>query len=235
MNSSQFYLKYRMIIWPAVVGISSIIILALVIIPQLLTYMSVRDQINQTQNKSQNLEAKASELENVDSALTQKDLKVAFSVLPTDQDVPRAMMILQDMVAGSGLELKSTTFGSSGSKQTTAKNNFQLNVTVTGQISALRDFFVKLQNSPRLFQVESIGVQFQKNQGVIEAEIPLSVFYQTGVGQMGPVNQPLPKMSDKDKELLAKFTQITNQAELSLKNEEATSASVPLGKSDPFQ
>ena len=51
MNKSEFYLKYRFIIWPAIVGISTILILALVIIPQLLTYLKVRDQIIQTQNK----------------------------------------------------------------------------------------------------------------------------------------------------------------------------------------
>lgn len=239
MNKSEFYLRYRFIIWPAIVGISTILILALVIIPQLLTYLKIRDQINQTQNKSQNLEAKASALENIDSLLTQKDLKVVFSVLPIDQDVPKAMMILQDMISTSGLELKSTTFGSSRvvdpSQQTLDKNSFKLNITIAGQINLLRDFLIKLQNSSRLFQVESIGVTFQKNQGVIEAEIPLSVYYQPSLGEIGKLDQPLPKLSDQNKELLAKLYQTIDQTNLSFDNIDATSSSVPLGKSDPFE
>lgn len=222
-----------MIIWPVIVGISSVVVLAFVIVPQLLNYLSVRDQIDQTQNKSENLEAKANELGSINDLLTQKDLKVVFSVLPTDQDVPRAMMILQEMVAKSGLELKSTSFGASG--QSLGKNSFQLNIAVSGQINLLRDFLIKLQNASRLFQVESIGVQFQKNQGIIEAEIPLSVFYQTELEIIGSPNEPIPKISDKDKELLSKLYQSVGQMDESLNNAEASSASIPLGKYDPFE
>lgn len=238
MNKSEFYLKYRFIIWPAIVGISTILVSVLVIIPQLLTYFKVRDQIIQTQNKSQNLEEKAVALENINSLLTQKDLKVVFSVLPVDQDVPKAMMILQDMITTSGLELRSTTFGSSraiASQQTLDKNSFKLNITVAGPVNLLRDFLIKLQNSSRLFQVESIGVTFQKNQGVVEAEIPLSVYYQPSLGEIGKLDQPLPKLSDQNKELLAKLYQTVDQTNLSFDSIESTSSSIPLGKSDPFQ
>ncbi len=236
MNKSEFYLKYRFIIWPAIVGISTILILVLVIIPQLLTYLKVRDQISQTKNKSQSLEEKASALEGINSLLTQKDLKVVFSVLPVDQDVPKAMMILQEMITTSGLELRSTAFGSSRTvdpKQD--KNSFKLNITVAGPINLLRDFLIKLQNSSRLFQVESIGVTFQKNQGVIEAEIPLSVYYQPSLGEIGKSDQPLPKLSDQNKELLAKLYQTVEQTNLSFDNIDATASSIPLGKADPFQ
>lgn len=238
MNKSEFYLKYRFIIWPVLVLIITIVILTVVIIPQLLTYLKVRDQINQTQSQSQILEAKAAALANIDSLLAQKDLKVVFTILPVDQDVPKTMMILQDMIATSGLELKSTTFGSSGvvdlSKQTSEKSSFRLNITVAGQIQLLRDFLIKLQNSSRLFQVDSIGVQFQKNQGVIEAEIPLSVYYQPSLGEIGKLDQPLPKLSDQNKELLAKLYQTIDQMNLSFDNIEATS-SIPLGKANPFE
>lgn len=236
MNKSEFYLKYRFIIWPTIVGIAVILVLALVIIPQILTYLQVKDKIYQTQNKSQNLEVKANELANIDNVATQKDLKVVFSILPTDQDVPKAMLILQSMVAQSGLELKSTSFGSSGSSsQNLGKNSFKLNIIVSGQITLLRDFFIQLQNASRLFQVESIGVQFKKTQGVIEAEIPLSVFYQPSLGEIGPLNQPLPKLSDTEKELLATLYQSISQSNISLNNAESSSSSIPLGKSDPFE
>lgn len=233
MKNSELYVKYSYIIWPVMVGLSSIIILALVIIPQFLTYLNVKNQINQTQNKSQNLEAKASELEIINDVSTQKDLKVVFSILPMDQDVPNAMIVLQDLITRSGLDLRSTTFGSS--KQVAGKNSFQLNITVSGQIQLLRDFLIQLQNSSRLFQVESISVQFQKDKGTIEADIPLSVYYQPTLGEIGPLSQPLPKFSDKNEELLSKLTTIINQANKSLNLAEASSSSVPMGKSDPFQ
>ncbi|MDO8570491.1 MAG: type 4a pilus biogenesis protein PilO [Candidatus Daviesbacteria bacterium] len=236
MNKSEIFLKYKFFVWPIIVGISSIVVLVLVIIPQLLTYLNINEKINQVQNRSNTLETKAVALENVDNLLTQKDLKVVFSVLPVDQDVPQAMVVLQDMVAKSGLELKSTSFGSSGLPQKGAGNSsFRLNIAVSGQVNVLRDFLVQLQNLPRLFQVDSIGVQFQKDKGVIEAEIPLSVFYNPTLGEMGTVDDPLPQINDKDKELLAKLTQVVGQGNNSWASQEATSASTPLGKSDPFE
>lgn len=236
MNKTEIYLKYKFLIWPVVVGVSSIIIIILVIIPQLLTYLNVNDKINQAQNRSNILETKAVALENIDNLLTQKDLKVVFSVLPTDQDVPQAMVVLQDMIAKSGLELKSTSFGAVGlSQKAVGNSSFQLNIAVSGQVNLLRDFLIQLQNSPRLFQVDSIGVQFQKDKGLIEADMPLSVFYNPSLGEMGTVEDPIPQISDKDKDLLAKLTQVVGQGNVSLISQEATSASVPLGKSDPFQ
>lgn len=237
MRNSELYLKYRFIIWPVIVGISSILILAVVVIPQLLTYLNIKNQIGQTKDQSQNLEAKAAELQNIDGLSTQKDLKVVFTVLPTDQDIPRAIMILQDMVAGSGLSLKSTTFGypGSSSKKTSDGSSFLLNITVSGQINLLRDFLIELQNSPRVFQVESIDVQFQKTQGAIEAELPLSVFYQPTSGELGDLNQPLPKISDENKKLLSKLSQTVDQIDIFQDNIEVSSASVPMGKDDPFE
>ena len=196
----------------------------------------------------------AIELENIDELSTQEDLKVVFEILPIEQGVPQAMTILQDMVAKSGLELKSTTFGSGGSsKQASGEDNFKFNIAVSGQINLLRDFLMKIQNSPRIFQVESIGVQFQKTEGVVEADIPLSVFYQSASGDMGSMNQPLPKLSDKDKELLKKLSQIISQSNVSMSDlenipeattaanfmenndEEIVPGSIPLGKPDPFE
>ncbi len=227
----NIYRQYKLIIWPVLSGVASIIILALVIIPQFMSYLQVKDEINKTQNHSSRLEAKASELEQFDESAAKKNLQTAFTVLPEDQDVPKSLAILQSLVKASALELKNTNFIST-SKNSGGKSSFQLNLTVAGPIPLIRNFLLSLKGAPQIFQVESISIKFENMGSAVEATIPISVFYQNVSKTVTNSDQPVPQLSNDEIELLDKLSKITVGLEAS---SSAVSASVPLGKSDPFQ
>lgn len=237
MKLKEFYLKYQTIIWPIAVGFSSILILVLVVIPQLLTYLNVRNQILGIRQKNFVLDTKAFELEEIDEEAAKENLQVVFTILPTDPEVLIALTVLQNQLTRVDLELKNTSFA--GGK-TGSKNSFQFHITVAGPITALRSWLISLQDAPRLFQIEALNVRFQKEQSGIEAEVPVSVFYQDKPKVMGSLDQPISKLNESEKQTLSKLTQIVAQTGIAQTDSgwdrlEATTSSVPLGRSDPFE
>lgn len=230
---SGLYSKYRLLIWPVVSGIASVVILALVIIPQLLNYLNIRNQISDIISRSGKLEAKAQSLERIDENLSEENLRLAFTVLPADRNVPSAVTILQNLIAQSGLTLKSTSY--SAAARGAAKDSFQLNVTVLGQISGVRKFLISLKDSGRVFQVESISVNFQKNGSMVEAQVPITVFYNASLGKTGDLDREPPKLSDKEEKMLSDLSRLVSYPGALAGADNATASSVPIGKSNPFE
>lgn len=229
----ELYFKYKLFFWPVTTGLAALVILSLVIIPQIFVYINTQGRISTANTKLEVMDAKAQELEQIDASLISKDLQTVYSVLPKEQEVPQALVTLSNLVTRSGLTLKNTVYG--GSKKAEKQNNFLLTVTVIGRVNSVRDFLNNLKSSPRVFKVESIEVQFQRGTQLVEAKIPLSVYFQPGDGQAAAASdQPLPKLNSDEEKLLddlAKQYFNTGMA-VSL---ESTSSSVPLGRADPFE
>lgn len=223
----ELYSKYKAWIWPAGSGVASVVILALVIIPQLLNYFTVDGQISKTRRKIDVLETKAAGLENIDQAKMKKDLDTVFRVLPVDQGVPEAITTLQQIVNQSGLSLKSISYGSSKND-----NSFNLSMTVVGQVPSVRSLLLKLKESPRVFRIEGITAVFQKSLSAAEVEIPITVFYEPTSQASGELDQPVPSLSQPEEELLKNLAQSVDSY-FRLPGE-ATTSSLPLGKADPF-
>lgn len=231
----EVYLHNKYIVLPIFVGISSVIILTLVIIPQLLSYFNTRSQLVDTQKRFSELETKALELKNIDEEGLKSDLQIAFTVLPIEKDVLSALANMQALVAQAGLELVDTGFSTS-QKQAGSKGSFQLNVTVLGPISSLRNFLIRLQDSPQIFQVKSINVHFQKEGSLVEAEIPVDVFYQAPLSVVGTSGQPVSYLSEEERKLLAKLSTVVAQFALPVVSGiEASGTAIPLGRPDPFE
>ena len=231
-NLTEVYAKYKLLIWPVVSGIASVVILVLVVIPQLLTYFNIRSQISDIISRSGRLEAKAQSLEVIDENLSEENLKVVFTVLPSDRNVPSAVTVLQSLIAQSGLTLKSTSY--SAAARGASKDSFQLNVTVLGQISGVRRFLISLKDSGRVFQIESISVRFQKSGSQVEAEIPITVFYSASLGKAGALDAEPPKLNAGEEKLLLDLSRLVAPGTLAGSGE-ASSSSVPIGKSNPFE
>ena len=225
----NFYRRYTLIIWPFLSGIAAVVIIALVIVPQTLSYFQVKDEITKTVNNSSVLQAKAQELEQIDDTLIKQKLQTAFTILPPDQDVPKSAAILEALVRNSALELKSINFVSSGGK---SGESFQLNITVSGPISLVRDFILGLKNSPQIFQVQSINVRFQQTSSVVDADIPLAVFYKVPArGQPSP-DQSVSRLTREEEDFLAGISRLISESRSS---GSAATTGVAIGKTDPFE
>lgn len=227
----EYYRRYKFIVWPVCTGVSALAILGLVIIPQIFTYLNTQDKLTSLKNRSVVLEAKAQGLEKIDSTSNKQHLQNVFRVLPQEQNVPEAMLTIQSLVNQSGLLLKNTTY--SNARSNAGGNRFQLNITVLGTINSVRNFLLSLKESPRVFQVESLSLQFQKGGSLIEADMPVSVYFAPANKVSSALEQPLPQLDEQEEQLL---TTLGKVAPLSIGSIlESTSSAVPLGKADPFE
>lgn len=228
----EFYLKYKAIIWPGITGLSAIAILFLLVIPQFSDYLETRKQIYGIRERFQALDAKAEELEGIDDSAAKQNLEAVFTVLPTEQDVPGAVATLQDLILKSGLVLKDISYSAS-SVGGGNKNSFKLNVSVLGQLGSVRNFLIGLQDSPRVFQIESINARFQNNGSVVEAEMPLFVYYEGAPNRTVSLDQPVAKLTEKEEQMLSRLmAQIPKATQSGSVDVEV---SVPLGKTNPFE
>lgn len=254
-NYKQFVKANKLVIVPILVGISSIIIIVFIIIPQVLSYFNIKTEINQGQSKLTILEAKAKELNNLDQSETDNGLKVVSTVLPSDADIAGVIAELQDLASKSNLELSHVGYINSQSA-TEKKNNFQIEVKLIGPLVNLRTFLLSLQNYPRIIQVENIVVQ--QTSKSVESTVPLTVYYASEKPSIvSSVDKPIVPLSEDQKKILS-------QLDLSIKNKNIATpgksvvavpnigdsnasssatttpnlnldtSSVPLGKVDPF-
>lgn len=226
---TKYYTKYKIFVWPIAVAVIGLVVVTSVIMPQFTSYLKIKDEIANLDNQSIKYEDKAAGLEDIDTVATKEGLKVALTVLPTDQDVPEAMASLQDIVDQSGLILQGISYNSARG----GKDNFQFNTTIVGPMSSLKEFFIKMNESSRVFRVDSISARFQRNSIITEAEVPLSVFYSPSVEiALGSFDQPAPKLTKKEEELLS---QLSNSMPKATSSALEDTSSIPLGKINPFE
>lgn len=234
-----FYQKYKLILWPISSGLACLIIIFFVIIPQFTEYLGIKSKINDLQKRSDSLEVKAQELEELDDVNVKRNLQIAFTVLPTSPDIPQVMIVLQDIIGKSDLSLKNTNY--STSVNTSAKGSFQLTVSVVGQLSSIRRFLINLKEAPLVFQIESIKAQFNHDGSLVEAEIPIQAFYESNIGVSNALDQPIPKLSNEELNLMSNLAARAPSLSYDVEEladlgtiEQASDSAVPLGKADPF-
>lgn len=230
MNIKEIYYKYKIFLIPTAVGIICIGILILVVMPQTLDYFKERVKIEELFNKIEILNKKTEELKTIDEEAMKKDLVVALTVLPTEKEVPQAMSVLQGLINRSNLILKSTTY-SSASKNS-GKNGFTFTVSVIGSLSSIKNFMSELQNAARIFKVESATLNFQGTGSLVEATIPLTVFYEPVPKTLITIDQPVSKISSSDEELITNLSQSIFQSET---QSTVSAISISLGKPNPFE
>lgn len=228
----ELYLKSKFALLPVLAGLSFLIIIILVLVPHFLAYIDIRKQVSGTRSEMAFLEAKAEELQGINESVTQKNLQTVFTVLPSGQDVPQAMTALQNLVQRSGLQLMSAVYVASGVTSSTNTNSFGLNLTVSGPLEQFKNFLIYLRASPRIFQVQSVDIRFQRDSTNAEFEVPIRTFFSSEPGSIGSINRPLPRLTGEEESLLSRLAAAVGDTDVSVAT---TSAAVPLGKSDPFQ
>lgn len=237
-NLKIVYRRFNFVLLPVISVLISLIILGLVIVPQIISYFSlnarIKDQIAQTDD----LNSKITEIESINNEDTKKGLEITLTILPTDKDIPSAILSLQTLIAKSSvaatssgqLVLKDIIYNNS--KKGSVQNSFQLSLTLVGPLQSLKNFITYLQSAPRLYQVESISAQFQKGSRTVEVELPISVLYDPNAKASISFSDPVPKLGAKEAEMLNKLNSFIVPAQPEVYS---STASVPTGKSDPFE
>lgn len=238
--------QYKFIIVPLVCSAVALLVIIGVIVPNILEFTKVQQQISDLQATDQLLLQKVESLSLIDENKSTKELRTVFTVLPADRDVPGTLVVLQEAMSRAGLSLQSTKYVASSGL--TDKEGFQFNITVIGPLQALNNFISQLESTQRVFLFDSINAQFQRGGTIVEAQMPVLAFYQPAKNIPVSATQPVPKLTDTETQLLSQLQRAVpnipaivdvSPSSPSLNSDGSISvddfSNIPLGKSDPFQ
>lgn len=226
----EFYQKNRGLIFPVLVGLASLLLIFLVLIPQIGNLISNNSSLTQVQEKSRFLEVKASELQNVDEVQLQKDLNISLNALPSNKDYLEVINLIQALLPQSGFSLNSLQFGQDTNQS--AKPAFTVKMELSGSRSSLNVLLTNFESTYRPMRIASIETNTkEQNSAFISAVILLNIFYSPLPTTLGSVETPLPKLTDKDQELINNLAKVITP----VSSTGPVSGNVQLGKSDPFQ
>lgn len=235
----KFYAKHRTIIYPFIVGIASLALIVLIILPQLKGYFSSRDNENLIKNKIKILEIKAKELEEISGTDLQRKVQSALVAFPSDKDYTFIIGFLQKLSVESGVNLESVTLASGGSKNSSGILNFTVNLKVNAVSLSFDNFIEKIEYSQTVMKIGSLIIE--KSQGEqISATLNIEVYYSPIPKTLGSIDSPFQKLTE-DEEVLAEKL-VANLASVSVApiNIEQPSQQQPVnllprGKVNPFE
>lgn len=227
---SKFYLNYRLYIFPAVVALSSLILIIFVIYPQTVKLITNQQVQQQIANKSTFLETKAQVLENYDPEDLNRKVAFTLSSYPTDKDFASALALLQNLTSQSGFNTVSIVLGSSISKEAGDKS-YNLKLDILGPPILLPNLLSRIEDSPRLIRVSGVETTVGRDpQGAI-ISLSVDVLYSSAPTEFGSVDSPLPELSQKDEEILVKLARLDT-----LVSQPTTTTQLgPRGKANPFE
>ncbi len=226
----KFYLNYRLFLYPVVTAISSLILIVLVIYPQTMKLLSNQEAQQQISQRSNFLEAKALALENYNQDDLNSKVNLSLTAYPTDKDFANVVGILQNLIAQSGFNITSLSFGGGSSKDTIVQS-YNVKLDLVGPLKFFHILLNNIEHSPRLIKVSGIETSAGRDPNSTNVTVNLEVLYSAAINNLGSIDSPLPELSEKDQEVLAAL----KSAVSSLPQTPATAAASPRGKLNPFE
>lgn len=226
LNTNQYYLKYKIIIWPTMAAIIGLVLLTFVIIPQIQNSFLTLRTLSDSEARFQNLNKKASLLEQINTPDYRQNINTALIALPEEKDIPGALSQILFLLNTNKLKLVSVGL----SPPPPAPSNLEsvgLKLEVEGDILGIKNFLTKLKTSPRLMKVT--GLEVNGSRETIQATISLTAYYLGLVSQLGDIEKPIEKVTQAETEVLAAIKNNLRSAPSSQISPTQT------GKPDPFE
>lgn len=226
----KFYSNYKLLIFPTVVALSSLILIVLVILPQTIKLITNQKAGDDLLNRSQSLEVKAQTLESIDEEDLSRNVGYALAVYPSDKDFGNVVGIIQKITSQAGFNIVSLSLGGAGSAKG-GSQSFNISLQLIGSKALLPILLSGFENAPRLMRVGSLEVS-SPGAGGIQVSLGIDVLFSPAPSDFGTVDSPLPQLSEKDEELLVKLARVSGQGGVSTG---VSSVSTPRGKTNPFE
>lgn len=230
---TKFYDKYRMLIFPIIISLSSLFLIIFVIYPQASKLITNQAREGDLLNKSKILEAKASALENYNVDDLSRKLNDTLRVYPQDKDLANVVGLLQQLTGQSGFTITSVTVAGGAQKGQTG-SGYDINLVATGAKPLVLILLSNLENSPRLLQINSIDINLSNQQQLADVSLGLTVLYSPLPQNLGSIDVPLPQLSTQDEALLTKLASV-NRSSPSVSLSTSNVSNAPRGKTNPFE
>lgn len=226
---ARFYLKYKFIIFPMTVALSSLFLIIFAIYPQTARLINNQTAAVELLNRSKLLETKVAALESYDIEGLTRKVGSAMTVFPADKDFGNILGLLNQSTAGTGFTISAVTLGSSGNKLGNS-DSFEIKLDVSGSRGMFPVFLSNLENSSRLIRINTIDVSSKQASESIEAVLIVAVLYSMPPQNFGTPDSPLPAFSREEEELMAALPEVRSTAQAS-----ASAETPSRGRSNPFE
>lgn len=230
MDKQQLFLmyqKYRLIIFPVTTAIAGVILIAFVIVPQLSKLMNNNAAYTDIQEKNSFLEVKAEELEVIDGEKLKQKLDVSLLALPSNKDLTDVIGILQNVVTQSGFGISTLQFGADTA--ISGQQAFKVKLEISGPKAIFSNLLTNIEGSYRPMKIDSIDITSSRDSEQVNGTLNINVFYAPIPNSLGGVETPLPKLSEKDEEVIASLSRVTSSTP-------AVATNLPArGKTNPFE
>ena len=227
----KLYLTYRLYIFPIIVGISSLILIIIVIYPQTISLITNQSVASEVFNKSKFLDTKVSALESYDEVDLANKVDIALEFYPTEKDIIPVFAILQNVATQKGFIINTMSLGGSVA-QSSKSQSFGIKMEAIGSKQLLASFLMGIESSKRLMRINSVDVISEGNSGGVWVAIEVEVLYSAPPKDLGSIDSPIPQLSSKDQEVLSKLA-VLNKVNIS--QQSASGSSGLKGKSNPFE
>lgn len=223
----KFYSDFKIYIFPAVVSLSSLFLIVFAIYPQTMRLINNQKTADELLNKSKVLETKVAALENYNEEELSQKVGFALTSFPADKDFGEVFQILQQIITKSGFRATSITLGNAGGKLGSL-DSFEIKLEAQGSKALFPILLTNLESANRLIRVNSIDTSTNQNSQMLSASLSVGVLYAPLPKSFGTTDSPLPKITEKDEELLTKLAKVEFSAP-------AVTPSSSRGKLNPFE
>lgn len=225
----KYYFLYRVQIFTAAVALASLFLIIFVIYPQTANLLSNQQKIGELRSKHQFLETKVTALESFDEAELSRKVGYVLATFPQDKDLARILTLLKQLAAQSGFTITEIVFSNTSSNKLGNLDTYGVKLDIKGPRIMLSSLLNNLENSPRLVRINSIEVSLSQTSQSTDTALVLEVIYSQQSQEASGIDSPLPELTQKDEELIARLAKI---------NEVVSSfdiQSIPRGKTNPFE
>lgn len=227
----KFYLNFRNFIFPAVVALSSLILIVFVIFPQTIKLVQNRKVQGELIAKSKFLEAKAVTLEGLDEGNLQQKLGYVLTAYPLEADFANVLGILQEVAGKNGFSVITLSVNP-GSSSSGEQQKYGVNLETVGLESLLPRFITSIESSVRIMKVVSIEISPAGDR--VNVTLEIEALYAQAPLSFGVPTSPLPELSQTDEELILQLAASAISPPSGI-SQPSQAPSQPRGKPNPFE
>lgn len=218
----MFYIKYRFIVVPIVLLLSSLILIFAVVFPQFQDYQKARKQQEDLIAENEQLTRNIQILSAIDDDTLSSYLSVALSAMPVRKDYIGILGAIASAAASSGTGLSDFSFSvGDTSSSPKATDPVTIKLQVQGPISSLQQFVSFLSESLPLSEISIISISGNT------MNLDITFFYKPVAKPNTAAQTKLKTLSAADLALMQKLAVWPNG------NEAFFSSAIPVATSSP--
>jgi Tfp pilus assembly protein PilO len=226
------YQRYKIVIFPVLVGVLSVVIGYTIIYHQISLYISGNDEISRLKDRITRLTTKAQTLSSLDTSNLQTELDTSLTALPADKDLANLIGLIQSQAAVNNVILVTASVGQTGGDPKAKFNPFILTLEVGGSTVNFRNFVNSLEKTPRVMRVATLNVSPSIASSAASATTAVELYYAPTPSEVGAIDAPVPTISQSEQDIL---DNLSSESTVVPTVGGAPVDSVPQGKANPFQ